>query len=253
MLQLLLRYSCFLLLSVLTLSSCSVYAPMLPAAPQIRDKGQVEVQGTTFLNGRWEAGATYSPVKHLLVRAAGGLKTDDRDSTYFRVRQYELGVGGYYTLGERWLISALGGYGEARNSRGYSEYSDLLELNRRVDLQAGYHRLYGEAVISYQARLLTMGATSRLSRVTFSSLTYNSQPIGLRHMTRIEPMLFLRFGREDGAVPWLRLQAAWGASGRPSGTYGPNEPYAYNRIRQGHGFLAVSVILLPHLFVQKSE
>ncbi|MFD2787146.1 hypothetical protein [Hymenobacter rubripertinctus] len=43
------------------LAGCSVYVPMLPAAPQLRDKGQVEVQANSYFNRRWEAGATYSP------------------------------------------------------------------------------------------------------------------------------------------------------------------------------------------------
>ncbi|WP_331147660.1 hypothetical protein [Hymenobacter sp.] len=226
---------------------------MLPAAPQIRNKGEVEVQGTTFLNGRWEVGATYSPIKHLLVRAAGGIKTDDRDTTYFRIRQYEVGVGGYYPLGNHWLISGLGGYGQARSSSGYSDYNDLLNQTRRVDLYACYHRLYGEAAVSYWTRRATMGFSYRLSRVAFSSLTYNYQPLGLRHMTRIEPMIFFLFGREDGAVPWLRLQVAWGASGVPRSKYDPNESYERHLIKDGRGFLAVSVVLLPHLFVQKSQ
>ncbi|WP_375437874.1 hypothetical protein [uncultured Hymenobacter sp.] len=247
MLQILLRYCSLLLLPLLTLSSCSVYAPMLPAALHIRDKGEVEVQGTSFLNGRWEAGATYSPVKHLLVRAAGGIKTDDRDTSYFHIRQYEVGVGGYYPLGEQWLLSGLGGYGQARSSRGYFTVGPFFGSGQNAAFDARYHKLYGEAAISYRDRWETIGLACRLSRVTFSSLTYDSQPLGLRNMTRIEPMLFWRFGREGGAVPWLRIQAALGASGRPRGQDQPNEPYIHDLIKDGHGFVALSVILLPHL------
>lgn len=253
MIQLILRYSCFLLLSVFTLSSCSVYAPMLPAAPQIRDKGQVEVQGTTFLNGRWEAGATYSPVKYLLVRAAGGIKIDDRDTTYFRIRQYEVGVGGYYPLGNRWLLSGLGGYGQARSSRGYFDVGPFIAVGEDVALKARYHKLYGEASASYRAPWVTMGITYRLTRVTFSSLTYDSQPLDLHHMTRMEPMLFCRFGREDGVLPWLRMQASVGGSNEGRRKYDPNESYERSLIKKGRGFVALSVIVLPHLFVQKSK
>ncbi|UOQ67003.1 hypothetical protein [Hymenobacter volaticus] len=253
MLQLLLRSSFVPLLLLLALSSCSVYAPMLPAAPQIRDKGQVEVQGTSFLNGRWEAGATYSPVKHLLVRAAGGIKTDDRDTTYFRIRQYEVGVGGYYPLGERWLLSGLGGYGQARSSRGYFDVGPFVSPGEDVAFRARYHKLYGEASASYRAPWVTMGIAYRLTRVTFSSLIYDNQPFDLRHMTRMEPMLFWRFGREDGAVPWLRVQTSIGGSSEGRHKYDPNESYECSLIKDGRGFVAVSVILLPHLFVQKSE
>ncbi|UOG75733.1 hypothetical protein MTX78_03850 [Hymenobacter tibetensis] len=226
---------------------------MLPSTSQIREKGEVEVQGTTFLNGRWEAGATYSPVKHLLVRAAGGIKTDDRDTTYFRVRQYEMGIGGYYPLGKRWLLSGLGGYGQTRSSRGYFDVGPFVSIGENVAFKARYHKLYGEASASYRAPWVTMGVAYRLTRVTFTSLTYDSQPLDLRHMTRMEPMVFWRFGREDGALPWLRVQASIGGSNEGRRKYDPNESYERRLIKDGRGFAALSVILLPHLFAQKTE
>lgn len=54
------------------LSGCSVYMPLQPAAPVIREKGEAEVVGGAYLSGRLEASASYSPVKHVVVRAAGG-------------------------------------------------------------------------------------------------------------------------------------------------------------------------------------
>jgi hypothetical protein len=84
-------------LGALLLSGCSVYTPMLGAAPEIRDKGELEATAAWSLTDRLDVGATYSPVRHVLVRAAastkGPLSASDSARKYAQVNQYELGVG----------------------------------------------------------------------------------------------------------------------------------------------------------------
>jgi len=232
------------------LSGCSVYAPMLPVAPQLRDKGEVEVQGTTFLNGRWEAGATYSPVRHLLVHAAGGLRHDNQDTTYFRIRQYEVGVGGYYPLGRRWLVSGLGGYGQARSMRGYLQSGLFNSHSELANFQSSYHRFFGELSVAYRTESggVTLGAAYRLAQVKFDRLTYNGLPLGLRRMPRQEPMLFARFGNEEGFLPWLQFQTSVGITSVPGHYDATLEPYEYRRVRESRGFAALTLIVKPHLF-----
>lgn len=245
-----LRPACFLIGLAGALSGCSVYAPMLPVAPQLRDKGEAEVQGTTFLNGRWEAGATYSPVRHLLVHAAGGLRRDNQDTTYFRIRQYEVGVGGYYPLGRRWLFSGLGGYGQARSLRGYYQFR-LFNDGELIEFHSRYHRFFGEFSGRYQSGSggVVLGATYRLSQVRFDRLTYNGAPLGLRSMLRAEPMLFVRFGPTRGSLHWLQLQTSVGITGVPGYRYDPTkEPCEYSRVKEGRIVAALSLVLRPHLF-----
>ena len=235
------------------LASCSVYAPMLPAAPQIRAKGQVEVVGTSFLNRRWEAGVTYSPANYMLVRAAGGIRTSNRDSASARSRQYELAVGGYYPLGRSWLVSGMGGYGQARTSYNYWDGGIILPRTYQ-DFKSCYRRQFGELAVSYylpgRRSGVTLGVAYRLSGVRFDELTYNGQPVMLRHLTRHEPLVFCRFGSPDAVVPWVRVQLAVGASNERQRPFDPGRTYAEARVREGIPYMALSLVLLPHLFHQ---
>ncbi|RFP66941.1 hypothetical protein D0N36_00155 [Hymenobacter lapidiphilus] len=231
------------------LTGCSLYVPMLPAAPQIRDKGQVEIHGTSFLNRRWEAGVTYSPAKYVLVRAAGGIRTNRGDSTFVRSRQYELAAGGYYPLGRRWLVSGLAGFGQARS--GYA-YWDLGPDNRYADreyrrYEARYHRLFAELAASYTDNGFTLGVAGRLTDVRYDALTFNSQPVGLRRLPRFEPMVFCQLGRPEGAVPWLRGQVA--ATGSTSLNQRPaiSPVFVASQLAEEVPCLTVSIIILPHL------
>jgi hypothetical protein len=234
------------------LASCSVYAPMLPSTSQIRDKEQLEVQGSTFLNGRWEGSTTYSPLRQMLVRAAGDWKNDSQDTSFFRVRQFEVAAGSYWQPSEQWLISGLAGYGRARSARGYYEPRLFSGYGELVELQSRYHKVFGEVAATYrpESGWIALGAAYRLSRVNFEYLTYNGAPSTLNNMLRSEPMLFARFGGPDEPLRWLQVQTSWGVSSvpgnRPSSI--TPEPYEYARVKESRGFIAISLILLPHLF-----
>lgn len=234
----------------LAASSCSVYAPMLPVAPQIREKGQAEVQGTSFLNGRWEVGATYSPVRNLLVRATGSWKNPGQDTSFYRSRQFEVGAGGYLPLSKRWLLTGLAGYGRARSTRSYYSFS-LLTYDGPHEYRSRYHKVFGEVSGSYRAESewVTLGAAYRLTQVRFEQLTFDGVPLHLRSMLRAEPLLFARFGNEESPLRWLQIQAAVGATSIPG--YHPSyntEPAEYRRVKEGRGFATLSLIIRPHLF-----
>ncbi|UOQ54950.1 hypothetical protein [Hymenobacter cellulosivorans] len=227
---------------------------MLPAAPQLTDKGQAEVQGTTFLNGRWEGAATYSPLKHVLVRAGGGFKNDSGDTTYFRGRQYEVGLGGYYPLGQHWLVSGLGGFGQAVSRRGYVQPQFFIGEPYNVDFNTRYNKYFGELALSYHNPWGTIGTAVRTSHVRFTSLLYNDQPLARLRMTRLDPMLFMRFGTEQGVLHWLNVQISGGITGVPLGTYtvDNNDPheFEYRRLREAQVFTALSLVFYPHRLAQ---
>jgi hypothetical protein len=61
-------------LGALLLGGCSVYTPMLGAAPEIRGKGELEATAAWSFTNRLDVSATYSPLPHLLVRAAASTK-----------------------------------------------------------------------------------------------------------------------------------------------------------------------------------
>ena len=86
------------------LAGCAVYMPIQCAAPQITDQYQAEISGSTYLNGRYELAGTYSPVRHLLVRAAYSNLPDRTDSTYYRGQQYELAAGTCHWARSGWWV-----------------------------------------------------------------------------------------------------------------------------------------------------
>ncbi|OUJ73028.1 hypothetical protein BXP70_14380 [Hymenobacter crusticola] len=194
------------------LASCSVYTPLQPSAPLLRDKGQVEVAGSVFLAKRLEGSVAYSPARHVLVRAAGGLRPGKVDTTrtYFRLRQFELGAGTYWPLSGQWLVGGLGGYGRGKSSRRFDAggFESLNDSVTTYQYEARFHKVFGEVFAAYEGERTTMGLTYRLSQVRFPALTNNGIPINLRRMTRNEPMFFVRYWDREGVFPWAQLQLA---------------------------------------------
>ncbi|MFD2787147.1 hypothetical protein [Hymenobacter rubripertinctus] len=154
-------------------------------------------------------------------------------------------------FGRNGLVSGLVGFGQARSVSAYSEGAIIWQPYYN-DFRARYHRQFGELAVSYffpgRRSGLTVGAAYRLSGVRFDELTYNGQPVGVRRLTRHEPMAFCRFGTPESALPWLQVQLALGASSEPRRAFDPTRTYAEARVREGIPYMAVSVVLLPHLF-----
>jgi len=232
-------------------SSCSVYAPLQAGAPMLRDKGQAEIVGSAYLSGRLEGSAAYSPVRHLLVRAAGGLRSDKGSDTYFRLRQLEVGAGTYWPLGQRWLVGGLVGYGFGQGTRGFTRTPYLLgrDTAETYRYATRFGKPFGDVFVAYEDGPVTMGIAYRLSQVRFSTLTNNGLPIDLRRMTRNEPMLFMRFGSKQGVLQWAQLQVALSASWsddlkRNSAPVGP----LLNDVKEGRLFTSIGIVVYPHRF-----
>lgn len=229
------------------LTGCSVYAPLQPGAPLVHEKGEAEVVGSGYLSGRVEGSAAYSPARHVVVRAAGGLRSFG-DSSNFRIRQAEIGAGTYRYLREQWLVGGMAGAGFGRSQRRYRNdfeniFQDSLLTNKYA---ARFHTLFAEAYIANDAGWTTFGLSCRLSQVRFTSLTNRNEPIPLRRMTRLEPMLFMRFGGQ-GRLPWLQGQLATSLSFAADGrTQSPNQ--AIRDTKEGRLFTSFGLVVYPHLF-----
>jgi|GEM_PF-1473976 len=182
------------LASLLGLASCAVYQPMQSAAPGVRDRGQVEVTGgISSPQTQLSAGVNYSPVRHMLVRAAVAGIGDKDDSTYRRNRQYEVAVGTYWPLGRHVLLGAMGGVGQAQSQVRYRVNYILSNGSLLREYDARYNKFFGEAYGLVQVVPgLDLGIAYRLTQVQFASLTDRGQPLDLRGMLRSEPMVFLR-------------------------------------------------------------
>lgn len=236
------------------LTGCVVYMPMQCAAPQINDRNQAEITGSSYLNGRVEVAGTYSPVRHLLVRAAySKLGNDPRDSTYYRGHQYSLGVGTYWPLGTQWVVGGLGGFGQAYSEAGFSNGGSLLGFGQPVrhDVRARHNNVFGEVYGTFQAsEAISLGAAYRVTQVNFTALTDRDAPVALGAMTRSEPMLFVRVRPGSGPANTrpVQLQLAWGSSG----TFGYNASRdesplsSVGVLKQGRGYTTFGVSVFLH-------
>ncbi|WP_084444243.1 hypothetical protein [Hymenobacter roseosalivarius] len=230
--------------------------PLQPSAPLLRDKGQSEVAASFYLSGRLEGSVAYSPAKHVLVRAAGGLSPNNEDSVSFHIRQFEVGTGTYWSLSDQWLVGALGGYGRGQSQRRFTinefEYSGP-DPSIRFNYASRFHKLYGEAFVAYEGDWATIGAAYRLSQVRFASLTNNGLPVDLRRMTRSEPMVFMRFGNRTGFLPWGQFQVALSTSWSPD--YEKSVPIEQHRayIKESRVFTSVGFVIYPHRFRRDAD
>ena len=244
----------------LLLPGCVVYMPMQCAAPQITDKQQGEATISTYLNGRADIAATYSPVRHLLVRAAySNLRDNSLDTTYYRGHQYDLAVGTYWRLGDQWLVGGLGGFGQAQSAAAYSRSGFLLGNPTRYEFDARYNKVFGELYGTLQATgTVSFGAAYRVTQVNFTRLTNLGAPVDLRNMTRSEPMVFMRVRLGDGPAEDrpVQLQAAWGTSD----TFGynakdTNRTYApgVSDLKQSRSYTTIGITVFPHCLFRKAQ
>lgn len=249
-------------LGALLLGGCSVYTPMLGAAPEIRAKGELEATAAWSLSNRFDVGATYSPVPHLLVRAAASTKGADRSrvandsSSYSQVNQYELAVGTYWPLGEHWLVGGLAGFGQAHAEARYTDDGTVRLFSFRDPAPHLFDAIYGkysaEAYATWQPTpTLSLGVSYRVVQVRLTDATDFGVPVQAAPILRSEPMFFLRV--RPGRSELFQLQLATGGST----TFGYNELTADDRtdparqFKLGRSYLSVGVAFYPHVLWQK--
>jgi len=243
----------------LLLPSCVVYMPMQCAAPQITDKKQGEITASTYFNSRFDLAANYSPVRHLLVRAAySNLRDSGRDSTYYRGHQYEFGAGTYWPLGNRWLVGGLGGFGQAHSMAGFRR-TNILFPSSRYDYDARYNKVFGELYGTFQAsEAVSFGAAYRVTQVNFTTLTDRTTPVDLNQMTRSEPMVYFRVRLGDGPTESrpVQLQASWGTSatfGYDVADRNTYYPAGVRDLKQSRGYTTIGITLFPHCLFRKAQ
>ncbi|HET9504720.1 MAG TPA: hypothetical protein VFO93_14350 [Hymenobacter sp.] len=256
------RYA-LLWLGALLLGGCSVYTPMLGAAPDIKAKGELEATAAWSLTNRLDVGATYSPVRHLLVRAAASTKggghsaAPNDSSSYSQTAQYELAVGTYWPLGQHWLVGGLAGFGQAHAQARYDDDGNARLFSFRNPTQhqfdARYHKYSAEVYAGYQpSARVSLGLAYRVVQVRLTDVTDLGVPVQAGPVLRGEPMLFVRLGPPAGPRPW-QMQLAVGSSS----TFGYNERPAADRadparqFKLGRGYLSVGVAFYPHVLWRK--
>ena len=246
----------WLLAGALGPTGCAVYMPMQCAAPAVQDQHQAEVTTSAYFNSRLNAGVNYSPVRHLVVRAAADGKQDRDDSTYYRSGQYEVAVGTYWPLGRRVLVGGLGGAGRARSQARYSVSNYYAYRgSTQHEFDARYNKFFGEAYAVVQfSPGFSAGAAYRLTQVQFVGLTDMGHPLDLTRMLHGESMLFVRsaFGSGPRGERPLYAQLGFGGSrllnqrgaGQPAGS-------AEAEVLQGRGYFTLGLGFFPHALSRK--
>ena len=190
-------------------TGCTVYAPMQPVMPLVRQRGQAEAVASTQVTGRVEATGAYSPVRRVVLTAGGTLAPKLGDRYFLVTRQYEVGAGLYQPLGPRWLLSGLAGYGQAYCRRGYVDLG-IFGPGVYSEYEAAYSKRFGQLGIAHVEDDWALSLTYRLVRVNFDYLhDADYGPLPLPAMTRHELTLSNRFGLGARPVPrWLLTYAA---------------------------------------------
>jgi hypothetical protein len=238
------------------LGGCTVYVPMQGAAPEIRAKGEVEVAGNWSLTNRVDASATYSPVSHLLVRAAASAKggrPNLSDSNYLQNNQYELGLGTYWPLGEQWLVGGLASFGQAHSQAHYVDdggvklFNSVQAVEHRFD--AIYAKYSGEAYVSWRpSEVVSLGFSYRLVQLRLTDVTDLGLPVSSSPILRSEPMFFVRLrpALKEGV---LQFQVAVGGSGafpyQSQVTVGQDDPV--RQFTLNRSYVSVGLAFYPHL------
>jgi hypothetical protein len=255
-----LRYS-LVGLSALALGGCSVYVPMQGAAPDIKAQGELEVAASYSFTNRYELAATYSPLPHVLVRAATSLKPSRhtlRDSaSYAQVNQYELAVGTYWPLGQHWLVGGLAGFGQAHAEAHYSfDGNTILYFGDLIDhrFDAIYGKYSGEAYATWQpSPRVSWGLSYRMVQLRLTDVTDNGLPVVASPILRYEPMFYFRLRPGSSNQELLQFQAAAGVSG----TFGYDQRTTTDRddparqFKLSRSYLSVGVAIYPHVLWKK--
>ncbi|RSK32498.1 hypothetical protein [Hymenobacter metallilatus] len=193
-------------------------------------------------------------MNNLLVQVAGGLKTGGGDSSYFRIRQLEAGVGTYRDLGNGWVVGGLAGYGGGKSSRRFEDggFEARWDTVRFRSYAAKFQKLHAEVyVVRDESWLntghLSYGAALRLAQVRFTSLTDQGIAIPLNQMTRVEPMLFISSGNPD-AFPWLQLRLTSSLSVSLDEGKWPSPDERIRNTKEGRLFTSLGLTIYPHRF-----
>ncbi|WP_375437870.1 hypothetical protein [uncultured Hymenobacter sp.] len=152
-----------LALSFISITGCTVYVPMQSTMPLIKRQGQFEVAASVHPSISVETSGAYSPLPHVVLTGAGQIGFNPDKDYYVRNRQGELGMGGYWNIGENWLLNATAG-------------GDYATTDRQDGLLGGEHKrgryskVFGQLGTAYELPFNTYSLTYRVEHVSFSKL-----------------------------------------------------------------------------------
>jgi hypothetical protein len=237
------------MLALLLATSCTVYAPMQPLMPLVSQRGQLEVGANSQFTGRLEATAAYSPLRRVVLTGALTVAPKLGQEYFLVTRQYEIGAGLYQTVGQNWLLSAIGGYGQAYCHRGYVD-AGFFGPGTYSEYEAGYTKWFGQVGFAHTESIATQGITYRLVKVDFNYLNSSEYgPLPLPSMLRHELAYFVR---ANIAQRWkLTFATGFSVSSTPKldndlgyPTYGRPEYHANRNLLPAY-FMSLGLLFQP--------
>jgi hypothetical protein len=189
--------------TLLAATSCTVYVPMQPVMPLVRQRGDIEAGASLQPSGRLEVQAAYSPLPHYVVAGAGTWATRLDQQNYLVSRQGEAGLGGYWSLSPKWLLSTLAGGGAAYTDRQYTFWG----TERRA---GSYSKAFGQVGLAYVGEQGSFSLSYRLAHVSYRELETEIGPLSPFHTQRHEVLLATRW-MLGSAASWC-MQSTIGMS-----------------------------------------
>lgn len=263
------RLPLFLLLTLLS-TACSVYTPLHTPAPLIDGPQQVEISGGFSTPGSLQGAVTYSPVRHVLLRAVYGRGSGDGSTSMdsvtqpnvFRAEQLEAALGTYWRPSPKVLLGGFAGYGRSTGEHWYLKRSGVRGVLFQpgpdsvwaYQYQARYQHFFAEAYTHFLSvdKSLSMGLGYRVNYVRFNRYTNAGAPVDFGRMWRHEPALFARLGGDD-PDNWVNGQLAIGYSFSPGFTM--TRERAGNRditeVRKPLPSFSLSVMVRPDVLWQQ--
>ena len=197
-------YYLTLLLGALGLTNCTVYTPLQPVLPTIRQAGQLEMRASLQPTLRGEASVAYSLIKYVVVTAAGSWRPQ-LPMPYrilHRAWRTEVGIGTYLPLSSEWTLSALGGVGWGKTDR--SVYTQGIIPSLGPDFFSRYKTSFGQLSFSRQGYPFTVSYGYRLTQVDFHELQTEKYDLPLETQWRHEPFFAIRvdLGGDKATTRW---------------------------------------------------
>ena len=251
---------------VLGLSGCGVYVPHVAPMPVMTQRVEAKLAVTPLLAlGSGSGGGTrlnvptvegyvaVSPVRHLVVVAAGGGSTIRRRPTTLRYgvreRQGDVSAGyyGWLNANRTYYLATTAGLGAGSATRYFTQREARLFTaggTYQYLMLADYRRVFAQAQVSQVTPTATVSGFLRFDRVQFQVLEKWRAPIGNPYFYQASnyagsyyalppptvTYASLGWSLRVGKGTWqLMAESVWStALGRPQKAYNTNAPLPYN-------------------------
>lgn len=220
------RYLPILLLLGITNFGCSVYTSILPKAPLLSEKKELQANVNLQNIGGINGSIAYSLTNHLALMANTSVKFNGKKthSAFDHYQNLEVGLGYFSKIGrsDNWIFEVYGGYGFGNSEYKSPEAFYLLKfpVNDIRYFKTENNNVFGQATVGFKGgeniANFTAGLGIRVNSINFRNAALNNQKFANINNLSLQPFVFKRVGSENLQVqmevgfslPPLRYEAA---------------------------------------------